>query len=94
MGTIIRFRQRPEEAEKKSTAILERIRTIYQQKQRATESLPGLLARLIQAGEAEAVLRAVHLWGTGQMEPQEVLAMCDGLAAAAVSGPADSGLTE
>jgi hypothetical protein len=83
MGTLLNFRPRPEDAAAKTEAILTKIGQLYQQKVKAREDLPVVLAQLIQAGEGEMVLRAVALWGSGEMEPHEVLAMVEEYAAAA-----------
>lgn len=57
------------------------IGNLYQQKLRAKEMLPVALARLIEAGHPDMALRAVALWGTGEMEPHDLLAMCEEVSA-------------
>ncbi len=84
MGTVVRFHSRQEDAAAKTEAILTKLGQLYQQKQRAKEELPVVLAQLIQAGETDLVLRAVALWGSGEMDAHEVLAMVEEMAA--VSG--------
>jgi len=83
MGTLVTFRTRDDQAVAKTEAILSRIGELYQQKVKAKEELPAALAQLAQAGESAVVLRAVVLWGTGQMEPHEVLALVEEYAAVA-----------
>lgn len=77
MGTVVHFQPRREDAAAKTEAILEKIGRLYQQKVRAKEALPGVLAELVAHGEHELVLRALSLWGTGEMEPHQVLAMLE-----------------
>lgn len=81
MGTVVTFRPRPEDAAAKTEAILEKIGQLYQQKMKAKEELPRVLAQLIETGETGLVLQAVTLWGTGEMEPHEVLSMVEETAA-------------
>ncbi|HEY3365692.1 MAG TPA: hypothetical protein VGK74_11605 [Symbiobacteriaceae bacterium] len=81
MGTVVRFIPRPEDAAAKTEAILTKIGQLYQQKMKAKEELPRVLSQLIENGETELVLRAVMLWGSGEMEPHEVLAMVEEMAA-------------
>jgi hypothetical protein len=83
VGTLLTFRPRPEEAAAKTEAILSKIGQLYQQKVKAKEDLPGVLAQLVQAGEKEIVLQAVSLWGSAEMEAHEVLALVEQYAAAA-----------
>lgn len=83
MGTIVNFRTRDENAVAKTEAILSRIGELYKQKVKAKEELPGVLAQLAQAGESEVVLRAIVLWGTGQMEPDQILTLMEDYAAVA-----------
>jgi len=54
-------------------AILERIRHAYRAQEQAREALPRVLARLVEMGKTEAVLRAISLWGSGEAEPAELL---------------------
>lgn len=77
MGTVVRFQPRQEDVLAKTEAILSRIAQLYQEKMKAKEALPAVLARLIEAGETELALRAISLWGNGQMEPHEILALCE-----------------
>jgi hypothetical protein len=84
MGTVVHFQPRQEDAAAKTEAILAKIGQLYQQKLKAKEDLPKVLAQVIQAGETGLALKAMTLWGTGQMEPHEVLAMVEEIAA--VSG--------
>ncbi|MFZ5816687.1 MAG: hypothetical protein ACOY93_15560 [Bacillota bacterium] len=80
MGTIVQFPVPPalrqEEAAEKAEAILARIGEIYRRQAQAKEELPAVLARLAGAGETELVLRAIRLWGSGEMEADEVLNLC------------------
>lgn len=84
MGTIVRFHPRGEDAVAKTAEILAKIGQHYQRRLQAKDDLPVVLAQLVLAGEADLVLRAVALWGSGEMEAHEVLAMCE--AEAAVAG--------
>lgn len=81
MGTVVRFQGRPEDAAAKTEAILSKLGQLYQQKMQAREALPVVLAQLIEAGETDLVLRAVALWGSGEMEPHEILGMVEEMAA-------------
>lgn len=83
MGTLLTFRPRPEDAAAKTEAILQKIGELYQQKVKAREALPGVLAQLAQAGEEEAALRYLVLWGAGEAEPHEILAEAEKYAAVA-----------
>lgn len=83
MGTIVQFQPRQEDAAAKTEAILEKIGQLYQQKLRAKEELPKVLSQLVHAGENDLVLRAISLWGSGEMEPHEVLTMVEQVAAVA-----------
>lgn len=83
MGTLVTFRPRTEDAAAKTEAILARIGELYQFKVKAREALPGVLATLVEHGEREFVIRAVMLWGSGEMEAHEVLAMCEEYSAVA-----------
>lgn len=83
MGMVVRFQPRDVDAAAKTEAVLNRIGQFYQDRLKAKESLPGVLAQLIKAGEEEFVLRAVSLWGSGEMEPHQVLTMCEQVAAVA-----------
>ncbi|MFZ5824208.1 MAG: hypothetical protein ACOY94_07770 [Bacillota bacterium] len=76
MGTVVQFPPRQEEASVKAEAILAKIGELYRRRTRAKEELPGVLAQLASAGEKELVLEAVRLWGSGEMEADEVLALC------------------
>jgi hypothetical protein len=76
MGTVVQFSPRAETATAKTEAILGKIAQLYQEKMKAKEALPPLLARLVVDGESNLVLKAVTLWGTGEMEAHEVLSMC------------------
>jgi len=73
VGTLIPFPARRTEAARKVEAILERIRHAYRAEEQAREALPRVLAELVQRGETEAVLRTISLWGSGQVEPIELL---------------------
>jgi len=84
LGTVLRFHPRGEDAVAKTEAILTKIGQHYQQRCRAKVDLPAVLAQLVHAGETDLVLRAVALWGSGEMEAHEVLSMCE--EAAAVAG--------
>lgn len=84
MGTVVQFHLRKEDAAAKTEAILTKIGQLYQQRMRAKDELPRVLAQLLEVGERELVHRAVMLWGSGEMEAHEVLAMCEH--EAAVSG--------
>ncbi len=83
MGTIVRFPPRQDDAAKKTAAILTKIGQLYQKKMKAREELPAALAQLVEAGETDLVLKAITLWGTGELEPHEVLAMVEEMAAVA-----------
>lgn|GEM_PF-1792398 len=83
MGTLVHFAPRPEIAAAKTESILSKIGELYQLKLKAKEELPAVLAQLVAAGETQLVLRAVVLWGSGEMEPHEVMAMCEQYAAVA-----------
>jgi hypothetical protein len=83
VGTLVTFRPRAEDAAAKTEAILNKIGELYQKKQKAKEELPGVLAQMLEAGENEMVLRAVMLWGSGEMEAHEVLVMLEEYAAVA-----------
>jgi hypothetical protein len=83
MGTLVTFRPRAEDAAAKTEAILSKIGELYQKKVKAKEALPGVLATMIEHGEHEFVIRAVMLWGSGEMEAHEVMAMCEEYAAVA-----------
>lgn len=76
MGTVVQFLPRAESATAKTEAILSKIAQLYQEKLRAKEALPAVLARLAVQGETELVLKAVTLWGNGEAEPHMVLNMC------------------
>lgn len=76
MGTVVQFSPRVETATEKTEAILSKIAQLYQEKMKAKEALPALLASLVVEGESNLVLKAVTLWGTGQMEPHDILTMC------------------
>lgn len=77
MGTVVHFHPKREDAAAKTEAILEKIGQLYQQKLKAKEALPSVLAELVAHGETQLVLRAVSLWGSGEMEPHEVLTMVE-----------------
>lgn len=76
MGTVVQFPPRQVDAAEKAEAILAKIGELYRRQTRAKEELPGVLAALANAGEAELVLKAVQLWGSGEMEPHQVLELC------------------
>jgi hypothetical protein len=81
VGTVVHFQHRSHEATAKTEAILTRIGDLYQQKVKAKEELPKVLAQLIDAGAVDLVLRAVRLWGLGEMEPFDILAWVETIAA-------------
>lgn len=76
MGTVLQFPPRQTEASVKAEAILAKIGELYRRRTKAKEELPGVLAKLAGAGETEFVLTAVRLWGSGEMEADEVLDLC------------------
>lgn len=76
MGTVVQFPPRQAEASVKAEAILAKIGELYRRRKEAKEELPGVLASLASSGESEFVLEAVRLWGSGEMEADEVLALC------------------
>lgn len=76
MGTVVRFTPRQVDAAEKAEAILAKIGELYRRQTKAKEELPGVLAKLAHAGETELVLKAVRLWGTGEMDPDQVLQLC------------------
>lgn len=73
MGIVVPFPSREPDAAAKAAAILERIAQRRQAQEAAREMLPRVLATMLQAGEKDAVLQAVLLWGSGAAEPEEVL---------------------
>jgi hypothetical protein len=81
VGTVVHFQHRSNEATAKTEAILTRIGELYQQKVKAKEELPKVLAQLVEAGATDLALRAVRLWGTGEMEPYDILTMVETMAA-------------
>lgn len=83
MGTLVTFRPRPEDAQAKTEAILTKIGELYQQKMKAKEDLPFVLSELITHGEQDFAIQALMRWGSGEMEPHQVLTMCQEYAAAA-----------
>lgn len=83
MGTVVSFRPRPEDAVAKTEQILSKIGELYQKKVKAKEDLPAVLATMVEHGETDFVIRAVMLWGSGEMEAHEVLAMAEEYAAVA-----------
>jgi len=83
MGMVVRFQPRDVDAAAKTEAVLNRIGQYYQERLKAKEALPGVLAQLVKAGETETVLRAITLWGSGEMEPHQVLSLCEQVAAVA-----------
>jgi hypothetical protein len=83
MGTVHSFRAKPEDAAAKTEAILTKIGQLYQQRLKAKEELPGVLAALVQAGEADFAMQALVAWGTGAKEAHEILAECETYAAVA-----------
>jgi hypothetical protein len=83
MGHLVPFRARRSDATAKTEALLDLIGSLYQRKLRAKEELPRVLAQLAAAGEEALVLRAIDLWGTGRMEPHEILSWCESAGAAA-----------
>lgn len=76
VGTVVQFPPRQVDAAVKAEAILAKIGELYRRRTKAKEELPGVLAQLASAGETELVLEAVRLWGSGEMEADEVLALC------------------
>lgn len=83
MGTVHPFRTKPEDAAEKTEAILTRIGQLYQERLKAKEELPGVLAALVKAGEADFAMQALVAWGTGQKEAHEVLKEAETYAAVA-----------
>lgn len=83
MGRLVRFQFRPGTAEAKTEQVLSRLREHYLARQQAEAELPSVLAELAEAGHPDLVLQAVTLWGNGQMEPHEVLALVEQMAAVA-----------
>jgi hypothetical protein len=76
VGTVVQFTPRQVDAAEKAEAILAKIGELYRLRTRAKEALPGLLAHLAGTGETEFVLQVIRLWGSGEMEPEEVLDLC------------------
>lgn len=76
MGTVVRFRIRADDAAAKSEAVLEKIARHYRRQLQAKEELPAALADLVRMGETDLALRAVVMWGSGEVEPEQVLAFC------------------
>lgn len=76
MGTVVQFPTRSVDGAERAEAILAKIGELYRRRTKASAELPARLATLVEAGETELVLKAVRLWGSGEMEADEVLALC------------------
>lgn len=76
MGTIVQFPPRQEAEMASAESILAKLAEAYRRRTKAKEELPVLLAALIDAGETQLVLRAIQLWGRGELEPEDVFDLC------------------
>jgi len=76
VGTVVQFPPRSVDAADRAEAILAKLGELYRRRTKAKEDLPVVLAQLVGAGETDLVLEAVRLWGSGEMEPEEVLELC------------------
>lgn len=81
MGKLVPFANRQEQAE--VAAALERAGEQFQRRLRARDTLPQVLAALIQGGQQEAAVAAVVAWGSGRAAPEDLLDQCEQLAAVA-----------
>ncbi|MFO7172363.1 MAG: hypothetical protein DIU70_005250 [Bacillota bacterium] len=48
----------------------------FQRRLRAQQELPGLLASLVEAGQAEFALSILLQWGRGEADPADLLEVC------------------
>ncbi len=76
VGTVVQFPPRSVDAAERAEAILAKIGEVYRRRSKAKEELPVVLAKLAGAGETDLVLKAIGLWGSGELEPDEVLDLC------------------
>ena len=83
MGRLVRFQSRPGTAEAKTEQVLQRLKEHYLARRQAEAELPAVLAELVREGQTDLVLSAITLWGSGQMEPHEVLTQVEQMAAVA-----------